>query len=675
MKNFISFQKRKALFIPALGVSSNEGIVHKFNHELMRYGYLLSKDVFEKMATLSEGQIQEIYNDLFSGIRRVTGNGGFEPIYTNFPQGVLAISYTEFLINAIIHYWSGGAWRPEDVSGIEREFKLEPVKYKQITSLTEKEFNGIFTDILYSGNSISGFDKEIVDWFIDNGYSFEFMKITFKETAAYIGKRLMDCGKIDRLPTKDATNILRIWAAYSGGDEGLKTNTKFKNPKSAQRFIMLNTLEQCNNLEESFKVYREIWLRVLFFLNPLDKKNKKQYPNLAKHADLLRNNPKALKTFASRVEEALAKKDASVLDLLKTRRGDFMRRLDHTVRVFGIVAIEKWLETNPDLSQLANAYNVFTDRAKEQSGRGAVLASQAKSEVVTYKALTPLDGKLVDAIKGTILMRINACEHADFKDKKVFIDRSLYYRPLAMNNRAASLSLDGKCNGTVEQAPDGKTIRMYVHWYGSDDIDLSGTVLTDDNRAIKVGWNGAHNLGKGLVYSGDNTGRSAKNAEYLDIDPANLPAGCEWVVVEASIYRGPSTYARFVKPTRAGWQAVKHLEANEHWQPDTLEHSVVLTAESKVAYLLALHVPTRSIVYLDLNMGNKNVSDGGDAEKMRMFLETFVTLDDGSESVKWDKINQGHILNALAKNIVDVEAEADVVFGENTPWESVSKYM
>lgn len=675
MRNFISFQKRKGIYVENVGSSSNESLVHQFNHELMKYGYVLSRDIFDKLSTLTEDEIQVIYNDVLSGIRKVTGGGGYEPIYRNFPQSVLAMSYSEFLINAIVHYWSMGTWRPEDSEYLNREFKIESINYKSISSLTKNEFETIFTDIIYSGSSISKFDKEIVDWFISNGFTFDFGKIKFKETSAYVGKRLMD-SDVTALPTKDATNVLRIWASYSGGDEGLKTNSKFKNPNSRQRKIMLNTLEGSKNLEESFKMNREIWLRVLFYLNPMAPAISKEFPTVSRYANLLRNQPKELRTFNSRVEEFLNKKDILVLDLLKTRRGVFMRRLDHTVRLFGITAINKWLETSPDMLSLVTAYNVFTDRDKSQDGRGVVLASQDKSEVVTYKALEPLDSKLVANIKNVLLVAINKAENADFANKKVFIDRSLYYRPLAMNNRGASLSLDGKVNGTVEVAPAGKVIRMYVHWEGSSDIDLSGLVLTNDGGYSKVGWDGSHKLTNSIVYSGDNTGHSAKNAEYLDISVNELPSNTEWVISLANIYRGPSNYAGYNGKTRAGWMVRKHAEANSHWLPETLDHSVVLNSTSKTAYLMALHVPTRSLVYLDLSMGNSNIATSEDAIKMRMFLQTFVTVDDGSEGVNWDKINQGHIVNCLAKNnLVESKEEADLVFDENSTWESISKYL
>lgn len=672
MKHFISFQKRKGLYIPK-GLSSNLELAHQINHELMNYGYVLSKNLHERLSTLSSTELQVIYNDLISGIKNVTGGSGHEPIYRNFPQSVLALTYQEFLINAIFHYWSGGTWRPEDAEYINREFKLEAVKYKTVDLITEAQFNSIFTDIIYSNGSISKFDKGIVDFFIDNGTSFEFSKIGFKETVAYIGKRLVD-SKATHLPTTDATNVLRIWSAYSGGDEGLKSNTRFKNPNSRQRTLLLNTLNECYNLEESFKIYREKWLKLLFYVNPMALKNVKNFPNVAKYTELLRNTPKVLKTFNSKVEALLLDSDISVLDLLVTRMGVFTRRLDHTVRLFGIESVNRWLDGKPSLLQVVTAYNHFSDRDKVQAGRGAVLASQGLSEVVTYDSLEPLDTKVVAKIKELLISKLQSFKSKDLSESKIFIDRTLYYRPLGINNRASSLSLDGKCNGTVETIPSGNTIRLYVHWEGTTDIDLSGFAITKDCKVTKIGWNAHHTLGNSIIYSGDNTGHSAKNAEYLDIVKSRLDSNIEWVITEANIYRGPSSYKGYNGKARAGWMVRNEPTANEVWLPKTLEHSVVLESDSKSAYLLALHIPSNSLIYLDLSMGDHRVTSDEDAMKMKIYLDRFIVADDGEE-ISWEKLNQGHIINLLGGMVVDKLEDADMVFSDKTTLEEVTKYL
>ncbi len=676
MKHFISFQKKKGLFVPSATMKQdNSSLVHQLNHELMKYGFVMTKALFDRLAEQSGEELLSIYDDLQEGLSRLVSGGGYVATYANFPQSVLALSYGEFAINAILYYWTNGNWRPDDVVSIEREFKLEIIKYRDVDLISEESFNSIFTDLIYAPTSISAFDKVIVDWFISNGVKFDFTAIKFKETMAYVGKQLMENQFIENLPTRSATNVLRIYSAYSGGDEGLKENTKFTNPKSKQRAILSKTLNNCYDLEESFKVYREKWLRLLFYLNPMTTQNTEKYPELSFYANLLRNKPESLKTFASHVEDGLYRKDVKVLDLLSKRVGVFTRRLDHCVRVFGEMAIERWLKCSPKFDQLVTAYNHFTDRAKASDGRGAVLAGAGSSQVVTYSAQAPLDAKLVEKIKGNLLKALHLTE-SGLLGKRVFIDRSLYYRPLATNNRAASMSIDGKAVGTAEVVPAGKTIRMYVHWHDRHDIDLSALMLSSDNQFTKFGWNSYHHGAENaVVYSGDNTGHSSKNAEYMDITPDLLPATCEWIIIEARIFRGPRNFASFSPKTTTGWMLRSHPQAGTAWLPESVASATILNNQAQTAYVMAFHAPTRNIVVLDLGMDRSNVSGMQDAIKMRIFLDGLVTLDSGAKEVEWNKINQGHILHLLSEVVVEEPSQADLVFDENSTWESIAKYL
>ena len=676
MKHFITFQKKKGLHVDQMRNQTNEGIAHQINHELMKVGYMLSKELFSALASQNINTLTEVYTDLVKGITRVVGTDGYEPIYRNFPQSVLETPQMVLWIRAIVHYWSGGTWRPEDAAFIERETSLEVVNFKEVRLLTEGDYKGIFDAILYSGTSISKFDKEILDYAIESDtelLDINLGRIKFKETLAYVGRMMLDMN-IDKLPTQNATDVLRLWAVYSGGDEGLKEKTRFKKPNGKQKTMLKNTLNACYNLEDSFKTYREMWLRVLFYLNPMASNNSVLYKNLFNYTDALRNTPKQLETFNAKVERLIRDKDIAIFDLLKPRMGVFTRRLDHLIRVFGKIAIDRYVENNITFLNATTAYNHFTDRDKVTEGRGAILASQSQSNLVTYEALAPLDTKLVGYIKSKLMGKLDTYKLSTLQGKKVFIDRPLFYTPLNQNNRASSLSLDSKVIGEAVPYNEGKTLRMYVHWEGRSDIDLSGFVITKENQVQKVGWNSNYAAGEYLVYSGDNTGYADKNAEYLDINTKKIPANVEWIITEARIYSGMRSYKAYNGKAHIGFMSVARPEANQHWQPKLLKNAKVLTSEAKTAYLMAYHVPTNNIVYLDMAMGENAVSSNDDALKMRMFLESFITLDDGAD-IKWDKLNQGHMIAMRATEIVDDPRQADIIFDERVTADEISSLL
>lgn len=669
MKHFISLQKKKGLFINK-GNENNQNTVHRLNHELMGFGFVLNKDLFEQLSTLPVDELQSIYNDLISNLKKSYGEGGYQPIYKNFPQSVKNMSYEEFYVNAILYYWTNGMWSPDDSNYVKREYKIEPTKYKELTLLTEKEYNSIFYDIVYSNSSISAWDKQIVNWFLENtNLEVNLSKIKFKETLAFVAKAMLDNRNISKLSTKNATDVLRIVSAYCGGDEGLKENTRFKNLKRFQKRMILNTLNECYNLEEAFKMHREKWLRLLFYLNPNTEKNTQKYPTVAKYRLMLRNTPKDLKTFNSYVEGYIENQDETVFELLKKRMGVFSRRLDHLVRVFGAKAIDEFLSGNPNLKQRIEVYNHFRDRDKESEGRTAILASSSASNVVNYKAQEALDSELVEYVRNSMLKGINP------QLKNVYIDPVLYYRPMDTNTRANNFSINERAKGTVEKIEgEQNVVRCFVHWEGSSDIDLSAMCIKDNNEVVKVGWN-VHHTKNGVTYSGDNIGTNSRNAEYIDVELSHSGVkDYKWIILDARVYRGQD-YKDWQKPVYAGWELRQYPEANTHWLPENLSNVSKIECNSRVAYLLALHVPTKSIVYLDVSSAGTNITRPEDALKMQAYLNKFLSNTSQSEEINWETINQGHILHLIAENVVDNPENADIVFDEDTTWESVAKYI
>ena len=89
---------------------------------------------------------------------------------------------------------------------------------------------------------------------------------------------------------------------------------------------------------------------------------------------------------------------------------------------------------------------------------------------------------------------------------------------------------------------------------------------------------------------------------------------------------------------------------------------------------MAFHVPTQSIVYLDMAMGQGQISTANDAVKMRVFLEKFITVDGGQE-VDWNNLNVGHCLELRASELTNNSVEADIVFDEHTSMDEINRTL
>ena len=678
MIHFITLQKAKALALSS-GTEDNAIIAAGLNHELMKMGFVLDAAAMRVVASQEVATLVEIHGQLITQMREITGGDGYKPFYNDFPQGVIARGEDKNIQVALELFWESGGWDEASMASVQSTFEVEPDNFKVIRIMAPEDVPRLFEDMLYSNQPLSAFDKDCLRYHFEHGGEADYKKITFQETAAFVGSMMLDEDR-DVLPMRFATDVLRTYCAYCGGDEGLKEVTRFRNPTRKQRRMLMATLEQCDadSLEESLKSYREPWLRLLYYLHPTSPKNKARYPVLAGFAERLRNEPKSLKTYNSKVEEAITREDPVIFELLKKRPGAFMRRLDHMVRIFGVQAFHEWLTCKPSFSQLLTVYNHFYDRAQKQEGRAAVLASQSMSEVVTYEALEALDEAVVNEIVSTARELLSGFTSEEVSGK-VYIDPLLYWRPLSVNNRASSLSLDSRPVGTVERYEEQQTLRLYIHWEGRSDIDLSGFLITRDLEVIKVGWNGRHTSSDYLVYSGDNRGHHEKNAEYLDINTQKIPENVEWIVIEARIYSGPESFDGYGGKVHAGWMSREAPNSDSLWLPERLEHALVLRTKSRTAYLMAYHPSTQSVVYLDVAMGNSNVSSEEDALKMKQYLSATVTLpgqeESGAIEIKWDKLNSGHVLHLLAEELTDNPKLADVVFDENITSERISVLM
>jgi len=657
MKHFITFQKLKSLSIPK-GMEANLHLAHAVNHELMNCGYVLSNEAFENLSSLSVESIQEVHTDISKGLRSVMGHQNhYEPIYTNFPKSVIDKDHSTLYLNAILHYWSHGTWRPTDLNTVKEYIGTVHTNYKEVGLLSEKEFQQLFLNILYSGTSISLFDKRCIDWYIDHDGEFDLSKISFQETKAYVGARLMD-KKIEWLPTRNATNVLRIWSQYSGGDEGLKTPTRFKNPTVQQREVLLRTLDRCYNLEDSLKNKREQWLRLLHYLHPSTSSNRQTYPTITWFTERLRNNPKELRTINAQIEQGILESDDNVFVVLQRHPGQFMRRLDQLLRTFGESTLEHWWTCNPTFEQLVTIYNHFCKRDKTLNNRTAILANQSKSELVKYASLDPLPSEFVDQICNRLLEQMQLFSHPELIGHTVFLNPNTKFSPLLSNNRASNLSLSDKAIGEMEIIEPNTTLRMFVHWEGYSDIDLSGFTIAEDGTIKKYGWNGLYYSDENpyIVYSGDNTGFAQYNAEYLDINISDIPEDIEWIITESRIYSGPATFSEYKNNVFMGWSTVETPFATPIWLPQLTEMVHTVSTESNVAILMAFHPKTKRLVHLDISLGMDNISTDSDAQTIVDFLNHRMSVDTNGRP----PLSQWDIIELLADSMVDQVEDATV---------------
>lgn len=325
------------------------------NAEISQFGVILDK---KAITTLSgaltyfrAGDRARVYEIWIESIRRSKGaDKHYVPFYPGFPHQVKNLTEFEWMFNAVMHYISGGKFYVTEEERLQyaelrknKKFSdcLEDMKTaKHISFSTLDDIKSIAYSIMASPTSISDFDKEIINFYIDNIYDENqdvLPEMSFKENMCYVIAKLMQndlCKKCSARTigksVKTANDVLRLYVALSGGDISLSKKTKFINlPKWQYRLFaeLINGMNIHAVYEDVFR-YPEMWKRV----------NEKVHPKRFKAgvytyvAEKLYTGKKPV-TFMSKLNKSFEEGDyPEIISLLSTRPGMFARYLDYLIR-------------------------------------------------------------------------------------------------------------------------------------------------------------------------------------------------------------------------------------------------------------------------------------------------------------------------------------------------------
>ncbi|MBV7440471.1 TerD family protein [Weeksellaceae bacterium TAE3-ERU29] len=583
-----------------------------------RLGFTFSPELVEIVTTLSTEDLKTFYPQLIRDLKENVGaQMKFNPMYPNFPEQVKEMSEKELYSNAFLHYL--GDWIGMRILPHYEKKKRKPLKERRklkVLDLGNKEdFEAIFTNFLRAKTSISETDKKDIKWFIETYREDIFNlvpdEIPLKENIAlYIGSLLkfnIESELEIQKYVQTATDVLRIVTAISEGDISLAENTKFTNISRKNRRLLLQTLEGIGNITEDMLRYPEKWKRIGEKLHPFEYKNK--FPKCFQAFDTIRND-QPFETFNSKIEKYLKTKDISALIcLLKTRAGEFARRLDHIVRIsdnpekvvsaFQEVALEV---SNPVLLQVKNH---FQERNNPQELR----VFFPKGEVGKVKAI---DHNL-PIIEEVICQKIIAvCDEALIKKFEnypplgnVFIDENLKNYTIPFGQRSASKALNTVARGSRIQLPEGDTIRFFIYWkdgISRTDLDLSALALDENSTdPIQIAYYNLKELGG--YHSGDITSAPKGASEFIDIEISKfLKRGMRYVVMCVNSFTEQSYCDLPI--CFAGFMSRKSPNSGEIYEPLTVENKFDLTANSKVAIPLIIDLYERKVIWTDLSLAH-----------------------------------------------------------------------
>jgi len=597
---------------------SNRQIAMSLNAEMMNLGYIMSNDMLSFFSLqLNQNAIAYIAETIIPTLKYIKGaDVNYEPMYPNFPKQVMEASELELFINAILHYFTHGEWKP-NYHKLPRKYEFENVKFKEINIISQDDYLNFFTKLLSSNESLSEEDKKIVTYYLDNESDLRFPEaIPYKETMCIIATDQIKKQRRNVVGiVKTATDVLRIATYMSGGDISLATNTKFKSLPRKTRRVLVMALERVIS-EEDINRHRNKWCKLFHNLHVGDY-SKKVYQIASK----VRNNQK-LYTINSKVQEMLDKKEyVKASKLLTQRPGEFARRLDYILRksnsIESLVVIDNFSQIVDKIST-----RVLTQLSGHLKGRcfNNDRIVFPKGSIQRAINIGPHNSHIsngfvravYDIIDVELVKRFSKLEPL----KNVWIDPRLDRCPLPTQQRSASTGYDIVGRGTRLPIGDKNTLRFFIYWVGKD-IDLSATMHNQTFDITKhISYTSLRDNNTLCCHSGDITQARNGASEFIDINiEAALKDGIRYICMNVLVYSGP-TFKEHEK-CYAGWMAREHVNSNEIYDPKTIISKVDLVSDTKNIIPVIFDLEKREAIWTDLVTKQNNHRGGNNVESNR----------------------------------------------------------
>ncbi len=280
---------------------------------------------------------------------------------------------------------------------------------------------------------------------------------------------------------------------------------------------------------------------------------------------------------------------------------------------------------------------VHTETPKEALRRKTVLTEE-RAEIL-YPAL---EARLRAYYKGKL--------------GRVYIDEGMKRIALPLEETTSMGGVGVLPAGSYLPLGKEKKLRVFTYWEKVNDIDLSALAYAKTGEMLEFSWRTMYdNFSEAIVFSGDQTSGYEGGSEYFDIDIAafrkKFPKA-DYVIFYDNVYSA-TNFDECV--CRAGFMQRDVLDTGEVFEPKTVEASFVVNCPSTSAYLLALDLKERRIVWL-----NKGKAFGGIVAALSGELDILRYMH------RAETVNLYQFFSMLATEVVDTPEEAEVVLSDET---------
>ena len=597
---------------------------------------------------------------------RVLGRDVPAAFYRGFPASVKRLSPDKLLFDQMVHYavtYGFGRFDRAGHSLLEEEFDRlafrENAEPRDFRIVSEKEAEELLReglrDLLASTRRP---DPRGIDLILALLASFpeELPPVASRDTAAILLVRTRDSRFLDFLDLPDVTRLLReLWFADYGGREDLENLTLKNRDRKWIAGLLDRLFEREAPDEASCFEKKKLWKGFLHSIHYAPK-------NARAASFLARIRGGKNESVSSRFERALSSSGApAAAALLRDEKGGaaLLRRLDHLLsrcrngeevaRVLSRAGTE-----NPRV--LLSLLFHYGDPAEKERffvfTRLGTLRVHTETARESARRLSRLSPETRAAASAFIRSELERTLHGRLG--KVWVDPAMKKIALPFFQGAQTPGFGTLTPGSRIALPPGKKLRAFLYWEKVDDIDLSVIGLNGNWKEREFSWRTmAGNQSEAILYSGDQTAGFHGGSEFFDVSLDLFSAmypGIRYLVFCANVY-SDAAFSSCV--ARAGYMMRDEEDSGGIFEAKTVSSAFKIDAPSTFAYLYALDLSAREIVWLNLSRsGSTHVAgETGFAFLDRAFRSTGV-------------MNVYDLVTLMASEAADSPEKADLIVGD-----------
>lgn len=183
---------------------------------------------------------------------------------------------------------------------------------------------------------------------------------------------------------------------------------------------------------------------------------------------------------------------------------------------------------------------------------------------------------------------------------KVYVDPKLYQIAITINGSTGASGLGVLPTGSRIPLDDWN-IRAFTYWEKVNDIDLSAIGLNEDGSTKEFSWRSMYfQQSSAITFSGDETCGYKGGSEFFDISLETFKEqypNMRYLIFSDNVYSGRNFNTCFCK---AGYMLRSDLDKGNVYEPKTVATSFLINVPAIAAYLFAIDLKTKEIIWLNI---------------------------------------------------------------------------